>query len=356
MPPNVDAMVRAGIRSYRAGRKAEARTLLEKAVEIDEHNEQAWLWLSAVVDSPEDQRTCLENVLFINPENDSARQGLQMLTGGTPPPPPSTPMQAPPPTSGGFGPPPTPAFTEPDTADQPAAWEVPPTPTSSASSIFTPGNEATAADYDQWMAGLNLGSSADDEPPSDKPKSFPAVEDILGEGFFDDEEEESPAVVAPSSPMPGDDLRQQLHDDAFPSDVFANGPFVADMLDIDLDDQQESEPARPVVTSPALRMSPGAENVNLRKSPAPIDADLTQIADGGLFVVDSDEDDFDSIDYDSNLQQDPIGYFQYIPRDISATRLPGTIERYPLPVMAGLIILIVANVGAIGWLISNLLG
>src|SRR5688572_6673232 len=79
MPANVDAMVRAGVEAYRAGKKAEARTLLERAIELDGYNETAWLWLSAVVESPEEQQTCLENVLTINPNNDRAKQGLKSL-------------------------------------------------------------------------------------------------------------------------------------------------------------------------------------------------------------------------------------------------------------------------------------
>jgi hypothetical protein len=79
MTANVDAMVRAGVEAYRAGKRAEARTLLERALELDNYNELAWMWLSAVVDTPEEQRTCLENVVVINPENERAKQGLRSL-------------------------------------------------------------------------------------------------------------------------------------------------------------------------------------------------------------------------------------------------------------------------------------
>ena len=46
MSTNVDAMVREGINAYKAGNHDEARTLLLKATELDQYNEQAWLWLS----------------------------------------------------------------------------------------------------------------------------------------------------------------------------------------------------------------------------------------------------------------------------------------------------------------------
>jgi tetratricopeptide (TPR) repeat protein len=68
-----------GIALARAGKRAEARELLMQVVEADEQNEQAWLWLSGVMDQPEDIRVCLENVLALNPENRQARQGVEWL-------------------------------------------------------------------------------------------------------------------------------------------------------------------------------------------------------------------------------------------------------------------------------------
>lgn len=68
-----------GIALARAGKRAEARALLMQVVEADEQSETGWLWLSGVVDEPEDIRTCLENVLALNPENHQARQGLEWL-------------------------------------------------------------------------------------------------------------------------------------------------------------------------------------------------------------------------------------------------------------------------------------
>ena len=79
MSTNSNAMVRAGVDAYKAGNKAEARTMLERAIDLDGYNETAWLWLSAVVETPEEQQTCLENVLVINPDNQRARQGLKSM-------------------------------------------------------------------------------------------------------------------------------------------------------------------------------------------------------------------------------------------------------------------------------------
>jgi tetratricopeptide (TPR) repeat protein len=75
----MDDLLLKGIAAARAGRRSEARAILTQVVEQDERNEQAWLWLSGVVDSPEDVRVCLENVLDLNPANARARQGLEWL-------------------------------------------------------------------------------------------------------------------------------------------------------------------------------------------------------------------------------------------------------------------------------------
>lgn len=68
-----------GIAAARAGRKAEARALLMQVVEADERSEQGWLWLSGVVEEPDDMRTCLQNVLDINPSNAAAKKGLAWI-------------------------------------------------------------------------------------------------------------------------------------------------------------------------------------------------------------------------------------------------------------------------------------
>src|SRR5262245_13315756 len=72
-------LLEQGITAAQAGRREEARALLIQAVEADERNEQAWLWLAGLVDDPNDMRTCLENVLDLNPDNAKARQGLEWI-------------------------------------------------------------------------------------------------------------------------------------------------------------------------------------------------------------------------------------------------------------------------------------
>jgi hypothetical protein len=69
-------LLEQGIGAALNGRRDEARALLAQAVEADERNEQGWLWLAGIVTDPEEMRTCLENVLHLNPENAKAREGL----------------------------------------------------------------------------------------------------------------------------------------------------------------------------------------------------------------------------------------------------------------------------------------
>lgn len=82
------------IAALKAGKKTEARRLLEGILATDRYNEQAWLWMSGVVDTDAERVVCLENVLTLNPYNERARKGLEQL-GRTPPPLPITPLLSP---------------------------------------------------------------------------------------------------------------------------------------------------------------------------------------------------------------------------------------------------------------------
>jgi hypothetical protein len=76
-----DRLLAQAVTSAQAGKREQAYNLLLDVVELDRYNEVAWLWLSTVTDSLDDQRVCLENVLTINPENALARQRLDSLAG-----------------------------------------------------------------------------------------------------------------------------------------------------------------------------------------------------------------------------------------------------------------------------------
>ena len=68
-----------GVQALVQGNKELARDLLLKVVEADENIEEAWLWLSGAVDDVDDQRTALENVLALNPDNPYAQSGIAYL-------------------------------------------------------------------------------------------------------------------------------------------------------------------------------------------------------------------------------------------------------------------------------------
>ncbi|MBN1429259.1 MAG: YIP1 family protein [Anaerolineae bacterium] len=80
---DIDRLYRDGVAAIRAGDKAAGREKLTKVVEQDQLHEQAWLWLSACVDTDEERIVCLQNVLTINPRSEAARQGLIKLGGLT---------------------------------------------------------------------------------------------------------------------------------------------------------------------------------------------------------------------------------------------------------------------------------
>lgn len=76
---DIDVLVEEGIAAFKEGQRVKAQELLTQAVELNERNEKAWLWLSGAVDADEDRRVCLENVLAINPDNAAALSGLARL-------------------------------------------------------------------------------------------------------------------------------------------------------------------------------------------------------------------------------------------------------------------------------------
>lgn len=75
----VDQLLRRGQAAARVGHRQEAREVLRRVVELDPENVQAWLDLAGVEDDPAEKRTCFETVLKLDPGNDEARLGLEML-------------------------------------------------------------------------------------------------------------------------------------------------------------------------------------------------------------------------------------------------------------------------------------
>ncbi|MCC6614034.1 MAG: hypothetical protein IT320_11200 [Anaerolineae bacterium] len=67
------------IELVKANRRDEARSLLRELIGENGDFEDAWLWMSVVVDSLDQSAVCLENVLRINPDNWAAAGALYRL-------------------------------------------------------------------------------------------------------------------------------------------------------------------------------------------------------------------------------------------------------------------------------------
>ncbi|HDQ70632.1 MAG TPA: hypothetical protein ENN19_00875 [Chloroflexi bacterium] len=72
-------LLEMGITAARSGNRDEARMLLEAVTLQEPDNEQAFLWLSFVLDDPELSMRCLERVLELDPGNQRAERGLAWL-------------------------------------------------------------------------------------------------------------------------------------------------------------------------------------------------------------------------------------------------------------------------------------
>lgn len=362
MSTNADALVRQGINAYREGNKNEARNLLLQAVELDEENEMGWLWLSAVVDTVEDQQTCLENVLTINPNNEKARQGLEILQErSSDSPAVTTPISSlsasPPPaeedpfaqvsftSTPAADPAPSPdTFASDDDFDLDDEEELPDTQwdiiqTSSASAQQPSVAQPSGEEYDDWVAGLNLGGSESADVFGDIPRTPPPKPTTSP--FFDSDslfEDDDPFEVDESAfDIGAQTMGLDADDEDDDDEGFSASPF---MTDFDLEDEEdESVALRAVPVSPPPITSPAVS------SPIP-----QASADTLLDDLDDDEfdddifEEFDDRDFDS---VDPSELFRFIPNEIKATRLPGTRERYPVLVIVGLFLLLVLNGGAL---------
>lgn len=340
MTANVDAMVRAGVEAYRAGNKAEARTLLERAIELDQYNETAWLWLSAVVDTQEEQRTCLENVIIINPDNDRARQGLKSL---------------------GIDPDTVGAEAEADTFEDAGYsddWNV---PSSSASSTYE-APEVDSSEYDAWMDNLDIGGDSTEENPPAQTSNPTNQADLFSDTDFSAES---------SFDFGGDDLfgGDDFADDTGFDDSFDDGTF--DDFDSGSFDALDETGAFSSVDAGYEDTQFGTEfdddsfdNVDeggFDEGGFDDDeffadddsfAEFNNAVEGGMFDDDFDADEFagdalyDDIDTDQD-ENDPQKLLAMIPQEIKPGRLPGDDEPRPTGMITLNLALVVANVLAI---------
>ena len=78
---SAEDLYRHGRDAIKDGQRERARQLLLQAVEYDRNHSDAWLWLSATTDDPEEQMKYLEWAVAANPANAAAKRGLGVLLG-----------------------------------------------------------------------------------------------------------------------------------------------------------------------------------------------------------------------------------------------------------------------------------
>lgn len=399
MSTDPKAMVKEGIRLYKANQKAEARTLWEQVTELDPYSEQAWLWLSAVVESVEDQRVCLENVLYINPDNPNAKKGLATLDAKNP----SSPGAK---SSRPAGT--TPLGTAPLDASAANRTSTPPIATSSASSSYVPAQTSPEV-YDDWIGSLNLSnpeplegtsnnaainspvnpskpSSGTTKKPSTSPfttTDFDSIEDRVVDEIND--EGDSFEIFTPLSKeatgasYSGDDLRalMSMSDDdedhyasskSSPSTAASAAPAFRNFsLDEDDDDVFGDDfatfttPAQTTVRSSAARTDeydlgddpfsdnpfPNAASVKTN----PFSSDALDFDDNAAFGTSS-RTAYGAAASDEEL--DAAEYFAMIPASIKAKTLPGSDEKYPIAIRLLFLLLLLLNMGAVIMLVVQL--
>ncbi|XWX04563.1 hypothetical protein VZO05_03220 [Aggregatilineales bacterium SYSU G02658] len=350
MTANIEAMLRAAENAVKAGKKTDARALLERVLELEEYNEQAWVELSKLVDNIEEKRTCLENILVINPQNQYARTTLDRLDGvAASPPTPSAPS--------------TPAFAvsnddlfsgiafdaQPDDegwSDEPDPWA---TPTSSASAV---ADNYTPDIPDDWAASLVKKSSS------------PALTDIPATGAFtgfdDDLFSTSQASAFNSDPFTAPDFATpppafQTTDFDIPEDAFGSSPtadpfttafdssdfsgtnFGSAVVEDEFDMySSRSTPAEPLDDFEALLDTSTAEDLDslFRDEPSVRPAAQSQPLDG----------------------RSPEELFALIPSEIKAGRIPGTDGSLPGGTRLLLAVSILLNIGALAFLVARVMG
>lgn len=74
-----NSLLKQGIAAARQGNKQEAIKYFKHVLSADPNNASAWLWLAYVLDDPYKQVECLQRVLRIDPNNQTAQKALQNL-------------------------------------------------------------------------------------------------------------------------------------------------------------------------------------------------------------------------------------------------------------------------------------
>jgi tetratricopeptide (TPR) repeat protein len=74
-----DNILQEAINAIQDGDLPRARDLLTRSLKNNQANPEYWLWMSAVVATPKERIYCLQEVLHYDPQNASAKRGLDLL-------------------------------------------------------------------------------------------------------------------------------------------------------------------------------------------------------------------------------------------------------------------------------------
>ncbi len=91
----VEKLFRQAVQTYQKGERDHARELMRKVLIENPRYAPGWLWMSAFVDDVKQRRECLNRTLELDPTNEHARKGLEILRmqelmAAAPPPAPET--------------------------------------------------------------------------------------------------------------------------------------------------------------------------------------------------------------------------------------------------------------------------
>lgn len=285
MATSVEALIREGVAALKAGRKDDAFQLLTRATELDERNEDAWLWLSAVVDNLENQQICLENVLAINPNNSRALQGLNQIQR-------KLESRAHPDLDD--DPSDMPQAAASAAAPSPFDLSAPPPP-AAAGGYHGSGQRVdlpSGSEYDAWMDNLNLG----------------AAEDSLGAEFEPEDEFAGYGDYAAPAEQPHFDPFAMPAASALDYDEEYDA--LAELEQFDEDDETLFD-----------------------------DVAFDGASPFGMFEEDA------GMGYQD--EQGLVGYLRYLPPDIKPTHLPGQQPLIPRSLIAGLGVVSVGIIAAL---------
>lgn len=76
---DIQGMLQYGIEAAQNQNNIIARSYLRQVIEADRDNELAWMWLTQCVDTAQERKECLQQVLRINPNNQKARIALDKI-------------------------------------------------------------------------------------------------------------------------------------------------------------------------------------------------------------------------------------------------------------------------------------